>query len=104
MAFTNAQKTNLSNSTLNDVGRNQINVGTIQLAFSPSLATAFSVFNVAVSMAQNVQESRQQIGALVSYTETLLRTLDAEYLEGRLLASQTSAALENLHQCVHIPI
>lgn len=103
MAFAGAQNADASKSTFNDVRRNQINVGTIQLA-SPSLVTASSIINFAASMAQNVQASRQQIAALVSSIETLLKTLDAEYLAGRLLASQTSVALENLNQYVVIPI
>jgi hypothetical protein len=103
MAFAGALNADASKSTFNDVRQNQYNVGTIQLSSSPSLTSAFTIANVTASMVQHVQESRQQIAALVSYVDTLLKIIDAEFAAGRLLASQTSAALEHLNQYVEVP-
>jgi len=95
MAFLSAQHVDAPRSTFSNVGQNQYNVGTIQLA------PAFSAATFIASMVQQVQSCRQQIAALVSSIDTLLKTLDAEYLAGRLLVPQTSGTLQNLNKYVN---
>lgn len=103
MAFASAHNVDASKCMFNDVRQNQYNVGTIQLA-SSCLSPAFTMATFVASMVQQVQASRKQTASLVYSVGILLKTLDAEYLAGRLLVSQTSVALENLNQYVVIPI
>jgi hypothetical protein len=101
MAFAGALNADTSKSTFNNVRQNQYNVGTIQL--SSTLTSAFTIANITASMVQHGQVSRKQITALVSYVDTLLKIVDAEFAVGCLLAAQTSAALEHLNQYVEVP-
>jgi hypothetical protein len=91
-----------SNSNLNDIQGNQYNIGVINLTPGPSpcLSSAFAWARDFESMVGAVQASRQQVSALASSVDTILRILDAEYLAQRLQASQTSTALDNLNQYV----
>jgi hypothetical protein len=98
MAFASAQNVDASKCMFNDVRQNQYN---IQLA-SSCLEPAFTMATFVASMVQQVQASRQQTASLVYSVDILLKTLDAEYLAGRLSVSQTSGALENLTRYVII--
>ena len=104
MAFTGAQNADASNSTFNDVRQNQYNVGTIHLASSPCLTSAISEATFTASIVKQAQASREQMAELAFYVDVVLRTLDGEYLAGRLVESRTSAALENLNRSVDIPV
>jgi hypothetical protein len=103
LAFAGAQNPDASKSVFNDVGLNQINIGNVNVASSPGLAPAFSEASLIASTLKQIQTNRQQFSGLMSSIETLLQTLDSEYLADRLLESQTSVSLQNLTRYVCTP-
>jgi len=97
-----AQNAAISKSILNDVAQNQYN---FHLNQSPSpLVPLFSVANVISSMVPEVKASKEQIKALATSIDTLLKMLDTEYQSGRLLETQSSVSLESLQRHVNIAI
>jgi hypothetical protein len=92
MTFSGVHNAYASHGMFNDVGKNQYNC-IFQLA---SLESAFDTANGISSLVQQVEGSREQLQVLATSIGTLLRKLDVEYRAGRLSASKTSLALENL--------
>lgn len=99
MAFTGAHHANLLDPTFNDIGQNQYNVQITNIS-SPHISRAFSAAQVISSMVAHVEIDREQLKALSSCINTLLRTISREYSAGRLLESTVSAALEELNKFV----
>jgi hypothetical protein len=101
MAFAGASKAHIFDSTFNDIGKNQYN---FNIGCAPCLSPSFSLATFITSMVEQVQSSPEQIKALLSAIDTLLKTLDAEYKAGRLLEAHTSVALDSLQTYVDEPI
>ena len=66
----------------------------------PYLAHTFNVLRFILSSVEQVQASKQQLHALAQTAAQLLSTLNQEYHAGRLVHTETSAAVADLDRFV----
>lgn len=66
----------------------------------PYISTAISIFRVIWTSVQQVQASNEQLRILSHTIAQLLKTLDKEYRQKRLVQTHTSAQLAELDRSV----
>lgn len=66
----------------------------------PYLEKIFSLFSFVYASVQQVQLSKTQLLTMSEMTAHLLLMIDKRFLENKLLQSQSSGPITNLHKCV----